>query len=431
MGNLRLRLQRIRDARRPPVPAFEAGSRDTPSGSLGLEWVPGGFQMLTRSAVLDPTLTLSPSLPAALPILIPDLLRFTADQGPLRPETLVFFDLETTGLSVGTGTTAFLGAFGRFVPAEPKQGKPQEPGSGPYRLQVDQYLLLDYPGEPDFLATLLRALAADGHPPLLVTYNGKRFDLPLLQTRCIIHRMSVPRYYVADLLHPARRLWKGRVPDCSQGSIESLLGIDRTGDLPGALAPESWFSFLRSGETEGLLQVCEHNQRDVLGLASLFAALTHIAASPLTVLAKYRYNLEHLALAWRKTLKQSATAWGAAVQQTGAVLLEAATAQAYPRAVLATALDMMVQGHSEPGRLQLQKLAAGTAPVLVKAAAYRALAIDAEWRLQDSPTALGYVEAALRLGLRECMRKAFSHRRERLLRKGGARNRPPTPPASP
>jgi uncharacterized protein YprB with RNaseH-like and TPR domain len=375
--------------------------------------------VLTRSVVLDPPLSLPPSLPSALPILVPDLFQVMADQGPLSSETLLFLDLETTGLSGGAGTVAFLGALGRFVPTH--QNTKQDFGSGLYRLQVDQYLLLDYPGEPDFLAALLRGLPGygSGNPGVLVSYNGKCFDLPLLKTRCLMNQMPLPRYYHADLLHPARWLWKGCLPDCSQGSIESRIGLTRTGDLPGALAPEIWFSFLKSGETQDLLRVCEHNQRDIVGLASIFTALTHIAASPLGAAAKYGYNLENAALRWRAALKPGKHPWEAAVQETGMALLQAAATQAYPRAALAAALDLMDQGRYEAGRKRLRELTKGRHPDTFKAAAYRALALDAEWRLQDIPGALAYVEAALNLGeLREPVIQAFRYRRERLLGKG-------------
>ncbi|MDR0723026.1 MAG: ribonuclease H-like domain-containing protein [Treponema sp.] len=415
MGNLKLRLQRIRKVGKPHAcEPFSSVAKDPEF--FGTEWVSGGFQVLTRSVVLDPPLILPPSLPSALPILVPDLFHVIADQGTLSPETLVFLDLETTGLSGGAGTTAFLGALGRFVPTQ--HTAKQNPGSGLYQLQVDQYLLLDYPGEPDFLAALLRGWYVSGKPRVLVSYNGKCFDLPLLKTRCLMNQVPLPRYYHADLLHPARWLWKGCLPDCSQGSIESRIGLTRIRDLPGALAPEIWFSFLKSGEPQDLLRVCEHNQRDILGLASIFTALTHIAASPLGVVATYRYNLENAALRWREALKQGKHPWEAAVQETGSALLKAAATQAYPRAALVAALDLMEQGRYEAGRNQLRELTKGRYPNTFKIAAYRALALDAEWRLQDIPGALAYVEAALSLGeLREPVSQAFQHRRERLLGK--------------
>ncbi|MHB9292901.1 hypothetical protein Holit_02016 [Hollandina sp. SP2] len=415
MGTLRFRLQRIRKTGKPP--ALDPSAAKDP-GFFGPEWVSGGFQVLTRSVVLDLPLILPPSLPPALPILVPDFFHIIADQGPLNLEALVFLDLETTGLSGGAGTVAFLGGLGRFVPA--RDNNKQAPGSGLYQIQVDQYLLLDYPGEPDFLAALLKGLpgyASD--TPVLISYNGKCFDLPLLKTRSLMNRMPLPRYYHADLLHPARWLWKGSLPDCSQGSIESRIGLNRTEDMPGALAPEIWFSFLKSGKTQDLLRVCEHNQRDILGLASIFTALTHIALSPLEVLAPYRYNLEQAALRWRKALKQEKYPWETGVQETGTALLQAAATQAYPRAALAAALDLMDQGRYAAGLNQLRELTSGGCPNMLKAAAYRALALDAEWRLQDIPGALAYVEAALNLGgLGEPVIQAFQHRRKRLLGKG-------------
>jgi len=164
---------------------------------------------------------------------------------------IAFFDLETTGLSGGTGTVAFLAAIGRIDGG---------------RLRIRQFFMADYPGEPGFLAAVKAELcAADAWS----TYNGSSFDLPLLRTRCVMNgEPPPPARPHADALHPARRLWRETLPDCSLGTVERLvLGMDRGEDLPGADIPEAWFRYLREGPHRSLELALEHNASDVLALA--------------------------------------------------------------------------------------------------------------------------------------------------------------------
>jgi uncharacterized protein YprB with RNaseH-like and TPR domain len=361
------------------------------------------------AAGMPPTV-LPRAFPRSLGIVAPDFFTYTADpatEGKALPQDLLFFDLETTGLSSGAGTVAFLAAFGRFVPAGPE-----------YALQVDQYLLLDYPGEGDFLEAVLKeftgraAASVDGgntvsgasaetrRPPLVVTYNGKTFDAQMLKTRCLMNAITPPEYHHADLLHPARRLWKRVLPSCAQASIETaVLGLDRTGDIPGSEAPDIWFDFLKTGRTEALLGICDHNLKDIYGLARLMAALYEIAASPLEALEKYRYDAERLALRWRSRMEAALTA---SEFETGTQLLGYAANQGWRKALLVRM-------------------------------------IDAEWRRKDPAKALAFVEEALaldsvlsvsetdkipvtsRIPLPPDFRDSLLHRRERLVRKTGKR----------
>jgi uncharacterized protein YprB with RNaseH-like and TPR domain len=394
---------------------------------LGPEWKQAGFLTLTRSVVQELPEEPPLALPRSLAILIPDFLPLLRDPEPpsgglsLRSGDLLFFDLETTGLSGGSGTTAFLAAFGRLAP----------PGG---TLRIDQYLLLDYPGESDFLDALTGELRkppspAGGASPV-VSYNGKSFDAQILKTRCLMNGTAPPVFAHIDLLHPARRLWKRLLPNCSQGEIEtSVLGLDRSGDVPGALAPEIWFSFLKSGDAGALEGIANHNLRDIRGLASLFVLFTRIAREPLETLEDFQYDLERLALRWRKTSGQRDLPWGAEERALGSVLVKTAADRGCPQAAFAAALDCLNRGCSEEGRLMLRELAgpdwpagrrAGPGPVFppsgeLRAAACRALAVDAEWRLRDRRGALKYTEAALEAGeIRESLKKDLFRRRQRL-----------------
>jgi hypothetical protein len=174
---------------------------------------------------------------------------------------LRFFDLETTGLSGGTGTVAFLATVGRFTTCN--------------GFTTVQYFMDDYPGEPALVNRLARDLSETA---TIVTYNGASFDLPLFRTRCIMNGLKppeLPRH--VDLLPVARRLWRTVLPDCSLGTIEkSILSIDRGPDLPGSAIPERWFSYLRGGnDTEEAMEVVfSHNDSDVrtLGLLLIMMA---------------------------------------------------------------------------------------------------------------------------------------------------------------
>jgi uncharacterized protein YprB with RNaseH-like and TPR domain len=417
--NLRNRLRRIRETNRGGAEFAPVKSRaPVPARAVSIEgWVPSGFQTLKRVFDTGPLPAVPVRLPSALPILIADFDRFTAAPGLPMHEDLLFFDLETTGLSGGAGTVAFLAAFGRLRAGT---GTPESSA-----LRITQYLLLDYPGENDFLQALLGEFDAAGtgedRRPVVVSYNGKSFDSQILKTRCLMNGLRPPEYRHADLLHPARRLWKRLVSDCSQGTIETaVLGLDRRGDIPGSLAPEIWFSFLKTGRTEALLDVCDHNCRDIAGLAAMFAVMCHIAGDPVRALEKYRYDIDPLVLRWRDfTRRRTRTGDGEALsvlQSAGGELLRLAVQKGCPQAALVHALDLFRRGAYAEGRRELLAIAGTGFPANIRAAALRRLAIDSEWRLADLAGALELVNRGLELP-DTAQRKDFEQRLERLARK--------------
>ena len=198
---------------------------------------------------------------------------------PARPP-FVFFDLETTGLSGGAGTLAFLVGCGSF----------DDDGAFVTR----QFLLARYADERVLLEAVAAELARAG---ALVSFNGKSFDAPLLEGRYLFHRLpwrgrEMPH---VDVLHPARRFWKPGVArpfqgrdrgaespapqeGCSLQALErQIVGVRRTGDVPGFEIPARYFQFLRSGDAGPLEAVLEHNRLDLLTLAALTARLLHTA----------------------------------------------------------------------------------------------------------------------------------------------------------
>jgi hypothetical protein len=239
----------------------------------------------------------------------------------------------------------------------------------------------------------------------MVSYNGKCFDSQILKTRCLMKGMAPPEYRHADLLHPARRLWKSLLPDCSQGTVEAgIFGIDRTGDIPGAMAPDIWFSFLKTGDIAPLMGICDHNVRDISGLATIFGAMAGIAADPCS--DNTMFDMEVLAIRWhehtRRQKKYNGRAFGLPeaerrLGEAGQKLLQTAAAKGYPRAEFLYALSLLKSGNFSGGRDWLLKAASATRPVAVQAAALRALAIDSERRLKNTAQALALAERGLGL----------------------------------
>jgi hypothetical protein len=192
----------------------------------------------------------------------------TADLVPLNllfpqaalpaPERLVYLDTETTGLAGGTGTCAFLIGIGTLDGTQ---------------FVVRQFFLRDYPEEKAILHALAGILNSfDG----LVTYNGKTFDVPLLETRFALARLKSPfgRLMHLDALHPSRRLWKLRLESCKLTDLESaVLGIEREGDVSGSEIPGIYFDYLRTGDARGLQPVFYHNALDIMTLAALTVEL--------------------------------------------------------------------------------------------------------------------------------------------------------------
>ncbi|MHC6204083.1 ribonuclease H-like domain-containing protein [Breznakiellaceae bacterium SP9] len=405
--NLRERLSRIRKAavlREPPqqMPPPSQAGRDTDFS----DWEKVGDSFCRRSVLLE-TVPTPQAITAALSILVPDLRPLIQSASLPSLENLLFFDLETTGLSGGAGTLAFLAGFAGFLP-----GRVQ----GQHQFEVRQYLLLDYPGESGFLEAVLAEIT---RAACLVSFNGKTFDTQILKSRCIMNGLHPPPFMHVDLLHPSRRLWKRVLPSCSQAAIETqVLGLDRSGDLSGALAPAAWFDFLKAGSTALLLDVCEHNRKDISGLAHLFAAFTQIAAAPLDTILQYRLDVEALALDWSKTCRSADL--DAALFCTGRQLLTLAANNGHPRAALALGRTLLKEGEAEAGRALLLSVRNNSnGHHNTKALALRALAIDAERQFKDKKAALDFTEEALTLiDIRLSIQADFIRRKQRLERKG-------------
>ena len=185
-----------------------------------------------------------------------------ARAGALPTQGMLFFDTETTGLSGGTGTRAFMVGASDFVPGG---------------LRVRQLLITHLSAEPAMLREFSRWLADDTR---LVSYNGRCYDAPLLAARYRLARQGTPLAGLEhlDLLFPTRRRYRGVWENCRLGTIERrALGIVREDDLPGSEAPGAWLQYLRGGDAGLLRRVLQHNFQDVVTLAHL---LLHLSVPP-------------------------------------------------------------------------------------------------------------------------------------------------------
>ena len=206
-----------------------------------------------------------------------DLLSRTRDEKISRrtraalenPEKWLFLDTETTGLAGGTGTYAFLVGLAWW-----------DAGG----LEVEQLFLRDLHEEYSLLHELSVRIA---QRPVLITFNGKTFDWPLLENRFTMTRsMRVPQLAAhLDLLHPARALWKLRLGSVRLVELErqvldaARLGWRREDDVPSSLIPQFYFDYLRGGTGQPLAGVVRHNQMDLRGLAALFGKMNSLLES--------------------------------------------------------------------------------------------------------------------------------------------------------
>jgi uncharacterized protein YprB with RNaseH-like and TPR domain len=169
-------------------------------------------------------------------------------------EGALFLDLETCGFS---GNPLFLTGALRI-----ENGRPI----------FIQLLARHYAEEASVVEASLELVRCH---PLLVTFNGKSYDMPFLRERAIRHGLDwVPPAGHLDLLHAARRRWKDVLPDCRLPTLEErLTGRRRAGDVPGSEAPERYHAFVRGGPASELVPVLRHNLLDLVTLVALLGAL--------------------------------------------------------------------------------------------------------------------------------------------------------------
>ena len=182
-------------------------------------------------------------------------------------DQFLFIDTETTGLAGGAGTYVFLIGAAKFVNED---------------FQFAQFFLQDPANELAQLAALEKFCSS---AKVIISYNGKSFDLPRLQTRYRFHGWPPPFKDILhiDLLHIARRLWKSHLASCTLGDIEyHLLGVTRSSlDIPGWQVASLFFDYLQNGDPTPLSSVFYHNEVDVISLITLLNYITNRLSLPL------------------------------------------------------------------------------------------------------------------------------------------------------
>jgi uncharacterized protein YprB with RNaseH-like and TPR domain len=333
-------------------------------------------------------------------------------------ENLLFIDLETTGLAGGAGTYAFLVGCGWFEPLSPQGSASQE---GCFRTR--QFFLTDFGAE----RALLEAVAELAcNLACIVTYNGKTFDLPLLETRFSMQRMPTPFAEIAhvDMLHPARRMWREEEVECRLAYLEqTLCGHERDSDVPGFEIPSRYFRYVRSGDPRPLEAVFEHNRLDIVSLAMLTARAAQLLEEGPSAAATAReaFGLGRLyeraglmddALASYRRASGGPCAGLTTRRDSEAIRIEALRASA-------TALRRL-RRYEEAAATWRDLLAAQQCPPAYAREANEALAVHHEHRVRDLETARAFAMQSLTLQATPARQHAITHRLARLDRKLGS-----------
>jgi uncharacterized protein len=212
-------------------------------------------------------------------------------------EAYAFLDTETSGLSGGTGTYAFLVGVGRFfskrIPEGPETNSQE---AAPLEFRLRQYFMRDPAEEAALLENLADFL---GPCQALVTFNGKAFDAPLLATRYSLNEIPNPfmGYAHLDLLPLARRLWRDRLPSRALKYLEeNVLEAPRTiEEVPGYEIPYLYFDYLRTRDARPLKGVFYHNAMDVVAMAALLSHVSAMLEDPFSEMVEHGLDVVALA----------------------------------------------------------------------------------------------------------------------------------------
>jgi len=322
---------------------------------------------------------------------------------PPASDRALFVDLETTGLAGGAGTYAFLVGCGWF-------------DGGVFHLR--QFLLADFDAEAALLESFAE-LAAD--VVWLVTYNGKTFDLPLIETRFALHRMSAPfaRAAHVDMLHPARRMWREDEVECRLTYLEqTLCGHEREGDVPGFEIPSRYFQYVRSGDPRPLAAVLEHNRLDIVSLAMLTARASQMLDEGPSA----------------ATTDREAFGMGRLYERAG-LFDDALCCFQRPRTAeairAAAVLLRRLRRYEDAAACWRRLLAMRGCPASYEREAMEALAVHHEHRVRDLEAARSFAVQCLRLQGTAARQEAVKYRVARLDRKLGSRGEAGQLPGAP
>ncbi len=182
-------------------------------------------------------------------------------------DKFLFLDIETTGLSSGVGTVAFLVGIGFFESD---------------CFVIRQYFMRDYDEEITMLNALNSLFKSYNG---FITFNGKSFDLNIIKTRYAYNRLKTEfdeeELIHIDLLFLSRKIWGGMLESCALSSLEeNILGEMRIGDIPGALIPQVYFEYLILGDAREIKKVVKHNELDILAMVALLNKISNMVNTP-------------------------------------------------------------------------------------------------------------------------------------------------------
>lgn len=334
---------------------------------------------------------------------LPDLL-IPAGTPPIPVKHIGFLDTETIGLAGGTGTFAFLVGLG-IVTSD--------------GVRVRQYFMRDLDEEPALLEHLAQDLAR-WDVRAVATYNGRAFDIPLLETRFLLNAIPSPLRDLAhlDLLIHARRLWRPRIRRCSLGDVEThILGHQRDMlDIPGWLVPTVYREYLRTRDPHPLRQIFYHNLHDILSLITLADIILRAwddpwsepALAPEDFIARSRHLIREGR--WQEAEHALRHA------------LHHSRRREHRRAAYALLSDLLKRQQRWEEAIEVWQAWADEFPA-DSLTPYEELAKYYEWHVRDLERALHWTEQALRV-LRHAGKAAaarwepaFRHRQERLCRR--------------
>jgi len=318
---------------------------------------------------------------------------------------LLFVDLETTGLAGGAGTYAFLVGCAWF--------------DGPV-FRVRQFFLASFAAERTLLEAVAE-LAATARA--VVTYNGKTFDLPLIENRFLLHRKTTPFADLphVDMLHPARRLWKSEEQEiegessCKLTVLErTLCGHEREGDVPGFEIPARYFNFVRSGDARPLEPVLEHNRLDLLSLAFFTAHAAQLLGEGPSAARTAREAVGMARLYERGAMTREAAAcyWRGA-ELPGDVATHAEALRGY------AVLVRRERRYADAAGAWQRLLDMRHCPSHIVREATEALAVHHEHRLRDLTQARRFALQSLQCQASLSRKQAVEHRLARINRKLG------------
>jgi uncharacterized protein YprB with RNaseH-like and TPR domain len=308
----------------------------------------------------------------------------------------LFLDTETTGLTGGTGTFVFMVGLGFFE------------GDG---FLVQQFFMRDYSEERASLSLINELLKSF---QFLVTFNGRQYDIPLLETRFILSRIAskireMPNF---DLLYPSRKIWKGAYDNCRLITLETqLLGMERADDVPSEWIPYLYFDYIQTGDAQKIYPVFYHNQMDILTMVALAGRIHLVYHDP--QVARPRKGVEHLAL--------GRLFWEHGYPEKAILCFEIALARCEEdlawSAMRWLSMAFKKTGQGEKARSLLEEML--TWPYKEDLSPYVELAKYHEHRLKDFEGAIVYVDQALEQipAHQEKEIEVLRHRRHRLEQK--------------